>query len=183
MDIMRNLDIMRNVVHFMDAKQYLFFASVSRTWNKAWGGRPAITSYATSDISVSQLVHSFKCGLPRTNQICAAIARVGRTDLLQCALQHGYPWTGIASKSAAFAGHLHVLKWAQKKRLAWDEDVCARSAEGGHLEVLRWARQNGCGWGSSTCGAAAHGGHLEVLQYARQHGCPLARRSLAISIS
>ena len=74
---MANLDIMRNLVQFIDAKQYLFFASVSRTWNKAWGRRPAITSYATSDTSVSQLVHNFKCGLPRTDQICAAIARMG----------------------------------------------------------------------------------------------------------
>ena len=44
--------------------------------------------------SVSQLVDDVKCGLPRTNQICAAIARVGDADFLQCALIYGYPWTG-----------------------------------------------------------------------------------------
>ena len=107
-----------------------------------------------------------RSGLPRTNQICAAFARVGDIDILQCALIHGYPWTGIASKSAAFAGYLHVLKWA-KDRLAWDKHVCEGSAQGGHLEVLRWARQNGCAWESSRC----RGRHLKVLKWARQHGC------------
>ena len=32
---MANLDIIRTLVQFIDAKQYLFFATVSKTWNKA----------------------------------------------------------------------------------------------------------------------------------------------------
>ena len=48
---MANLDIIRNLVQFIDAKQYLFFATVSNTWNKASGGRPAITSVAGIDIA------------------------------------------------------------------------------------------------------------------------------------
>ena len=60
-----NLDIIRNLVQFIDAKQYLFFATVSKTWNKAWGGRPAITSVAGIEIASERHDKKYR-GVPRT---------------------------------------------------------------------------------------------------------------------
>ena len=61
---MANLDMIRNLVQFIDAKQYLFFATVSRTWNKAWGGRPAITSVAGIEIASARCDNEYR--VPRT---------------------------------------------------------------------------------------------------------------------
>lgn len=170
-----NADILHNLLGFVDANQYIFFAPVSTTWRAAWGlqQRQTVTRFANPHTSLSQLRQSFKHdGLPRSSKVCAAIAGLGNISLIKYALQEGCEWTWQASRQASRAGHLHVLQWAQKHRLPWNTHVCEGSAEGGHLDLLKWARSNGCAWGSTTTCVAAREGHLHVLRWARAQGCP-----------
>ncbi|CAN0206303.1 unnamed protein product [Ectocarpus sp. 4 AP-2014] len=196
-----NVDLLRSIVSFVSEKQFLFFAPVSRAWRKAWGRRPAVTSWVTRDSSVSQLRYSFERGLPRDRpELCAAIARLGNLELLRSARGSGCVWNGLtfseaarrgdlaflqwlkssgcrwdkfSAIAAAGGGHLHVLKWLRKSGVGWDDDewTCHMAAAGGHVHVLRWAIQNGCRYDNVTCWSAAHQGHLEALKYLRKIGC------------
>lgn len=129
-------DVVSYLAQFVNDQQYLFFASVCRCWRDAWGrNRPKLTQAVTSDTSASQLSFSIRCGLGREPGLCAAIAILGRLDL---------------------------LRWARSEGCRWNWLTCYNAAEGGHLGVLQWARA--CFWNSTTCCGAAERGHLEVLQ-------------------
>jgi len=78
------------------------------------------------------------------------------------------PWDE-ETYAAAFGGHLDVLNWALEHGWPWDQTTCATAAEGGQQEVLKWARQHDCPWDQRTCEAAIQAG--TVLQWARDHGC------------
>lgn len=130
--VMTNADIIYNLVEFVDHSRYLFFASVSRAWHTAWGKRPTATSYASSHSSLSQLLHSFECGLPRSAKVCTAIACVGNLELLQCARDHGCRWEWSTRREVALAGHLHVLKWARETGFS-GTSIRARDLHGGVL--------------------------------------------------
>ncbi|CAM9676557.1 unnamed protein product, partial [Scytosiphon promiscuus] len=119
-----NADVVSNVADFSVPGQFIFLAPVSRTWREAWGKRPTATLFATPDTSLPQLRHGFDCGLPRDRVgVCAAIARLGDAELLECARAHGCPW---------------------------GEKTCARAAASGSLATLQHARHNGCPWDDDT---------------------------------
>lgn len=105
--LMNNEDILSYVVEFFGDKQYLFFAKVSKSWNNAWGQRPKVTSYATPQSSVSQLLQSFECGLLAQSQLalCRSVARVGSLALLQWARKKGCPWDESTCTVAAGTNH------------------------------------------------------------------------------
>ncbi|CAM9450385.1 unnamed protein product [Pylaiella littoralis] len=89
---MTNMDILASLLQFVPDKRFLFFASVSRSWRKAWGKRGTLTAHVSPDSSVAQLQFSFEIGLPRCRQkLCASIAGFDKLELLQCAREHGFP--------------------------------------------------------------------------------------------
>lgn len=169
-----NVDILRLLVQFVDEDQFFFFAPVSRAWRTAWEPRPTVTSWVTSDSSVSQLRESFECGLPRDNvHLCTAIVRLGNLELLQHARAAGCPWDPATCISlAGSTGNLGIVDWAWQNGCSWHEDVCSLAAKGGHVDVLQFARRHGCPWNQFTCSSAAGGSHLDVLKWARLNGCP-----------
>lgn len=136
-------DVASCLVELVDDEQFLFSAGVCRAWKEALGQRPPTTRAVTEDTTVAQLSQNSLCGLPLTANVCNAVARLGRLDLLQCARHHGCAWNGLTCAAAAGGGHLELLRWCRDNRCAWDWRTCASAAEGNHLEVLH-ARGNGC---------------------------------------
>lgn len=170
--VLTNADIVATLADFVNRTQFLFFAPVCKIWRASWGQRPTYTCYATPSTSLSQLLYSFDCGIPRNRVgVCAAVTSAGSPELLQLARKHGCPWDRQTCARAAAAGHLDVLKWARNNGCPWNEDTCSGAARGGHLHVLRWARANGCRWDENTCGGAASAGHLNILRWARDENC------------
>lgn len=166
--VLTNPDIVATLAEFADRNQFLFFAPVCKIWRVSWGQRPTFTCYATPHTSLSQLLYSFECGLPRDRVgVCAAVASVGNPEFLQLARQQGCAWDRKTCARAAAGGYLDVLKWARENGCPWNEGTCSGAARRGHLHVLRWARANGCRWDENTCGGAASAGHLSILQWAR----------------
>lgn len=152
---MIRVDIIRNVADFVNGRQFLFFALVSKDWRDAWGQRPKLTSYVTADSSEGQLLYSFECGLPRDQvAVCTAIARIGQLELLKCAREKGCPWDRRTCGGAAKGGHLETLIWLRENGCLWDQWVCTLASLGGHLKVLIWAREKGCPWDEKTSQAA-----------------------------
>ena len=94
----------RRVEEFVEDKDYLFFASVSKSWRLAWTGsqRPKLTAAISEDRSVRQLSHCFRYGgLRRSALVCDAAAMLGRIDLFKHALFVGCPWHTETCFSAA----------------------------------------------------------------------------------
>ncbi|CAM9839713.1 unnamed protein product, partial [Scytosiphon promiscuus] len=117
----KNPDLLGCLVDFVSDKQFLFFATVSRSWRAAWGQRPTLTSFVTPDTSAFQLQHSFRRGLPLDRPaICAALARLGKLGPLQCARENGCQWDEATCSGAAAAGHLPMLAWARDNGCPWD---------------------------------------------------------------
>ncbi|CAN0268981.1 unnamed protein product [Scytosiphon promiscuus] len=169
---MADLDTARYVAEFVEDNQFLFFASVSTVWRRAWPeDRPAATEAVTATTSVPQLSLSFDSGLGLTPDICRTAAKLGRLDLLECAREAGCPWDAKTCSEAAAGGHLEVLQFARRNGCPWDEWTCAKAAWGEHLSVFQWARANGCPWDEWTFWGAGEDSNSEVLRWARQ-GCP-----------
>lgn len=164
-------DVASCLVEFVDYEQFFFFAGVCRAWKEAWGQRPPTTRAVTEDTTVAQLSQNLQCGLPLIANVCTAVAKLDRLDLLQCARHHGCAWNEVTCIAAAGGGHLELLRWCRDNGCTWDWRTCASAAEGNHLEVLQYARGNGCDWNKYTCSRAAWKGHLATLQWARANGC------------
>lgn len=169
---MQNADVVSYLVEFVDHKQYLFFASVSRGWRAAWGKRPTVTTALTTDTSVSQLSLSFDCGLRRTVAICSAVARRGRLDLLQTARAKKCPWNEDTCFAAAERGFLPVLEYARSNGCRWGRDTPVAAASGGHIHVLEFLAEQGCRFDVRTCFEAARSGQLAGLKWLKAHGYP-----------
>lgn len=112
--LVTSADVPSHVAEFVGDDQYFFFAPVSRGWKNAWGERPRATRAVTVDTSVNQLVCAFESGLRRRiaagpSNLCFAIAKLGRLDLVQVLRERDCPW---------------------------DEDVCTQAAEFNHLAFL-----------------------------------------------
>lgn len=167
-----NLDIISSLVAFVDHDQFLFFALVCKAWRASWRQqqRPTVTRAVTPHSSVSQLLSSLECGLPRSFEVSRAIAQLGNLELLQSARENGCPCDCRTCGAAAQAGHLGVVQWLRYTNCPWNGRVCARAALGGHLDVLKWLRENDCPWDSLTCAGAAEGGHVKILLWARENG-------------
>lgn len=152
----------RRVEEFVEDKDYLFFASVSKSWRLAWTGsqRPKLTAAISEDRSVRQLSHCFRYGgLRRSALVCDAAAMLGRIDLFKHALFVGCPWHTETCFSAAGGGRLKTLRWVRANGCPWNSRTCSGATLEGHLHVLRWPRANGCPWTGITCGNAALRGH------------------------
>lgn len=205
---MGNADITFYLSKFVDDKQYLFFASVSRGWRAAWGKRPTATAALTADTSASQLSLSFECGLRRNVAVCSTVARLGRLDLLQSARAKNCPWNEETCFAAAERGYLHVLEYARSHGCRWGRDTpmaaassghihvleflsdqgckfdvstCFEAARSGQLGVLKWLKGRGYPWGPSTSAGAARGGHLGCLKYLVENGCPLDSNTTSLA--
>ncbi|CBJ32178.1 conserved unknown protein [Ectocarpus siliculosus] len=166
-----NKTVVNHLMEYVDHNQYLFFATVCRGWSRAWGERPAVTRAATNGTSVSQLSFSFHCGLRRTKGICETAAKLGRLDLLQCAVLNGCPIGKMVCAEAALRGHLGIIWWARTYGSEWDESTCSAAASGRHLKILQYCREHGCPWDAGTTASAARCGSLGVLKWARENGC------------
>ncbi|CAN0086929.1 unnamed protein product [Ectocarpus sp. 12 AP-2014] len=161
---MTNRNILVGLAQLVPDNQFLFFAPVATGWRAAWH-RPAITAHVTPDTTMSQLQHSFECGLPRNHTgLCAALARLGKLNLLACAVGVGCPMNAKVCASAALGGHLKVLQWARRVGCSWDASTTAAAARGGHLKTLQWCVRQGCPSDATLCEAAAAGGHLNILR-------------------
>ncbi|CAM9351245.1 unnamed protein product, partial [Ectocarpus fasciculatus] len=161
---MTNRNILLGVAQFIPDNQFLFFAPVAKGWRAAWQ-RPTVTAHVTPNTSMSQLQYSFGCGLPRNvARICAALARLGKLDLLACAFGEGCPMSANVCTSAALGGHLNVLQWARRVGCPWDASTTASAARGGHLKTLQWCLRQGCPSDATLCDAAAAAGHLSILR-------------------
>lgn len=170
---MTNADALSCLVEFVAEKQFLFFATVSRSWREAWAKRPPLTSFVNPDSSVSQLRYSLRCGLPTDNvRVCNSLARLGKLEPLRFARQNGCVVNVDTSAEAAGSGHLPTLKYLRQSGCPWSTSTCSSAASRGRLDVLAWARNNGCPWDERTCSGSVLGGHLAVLQWARKYGCP-----------
>ncbi|CAM9904922.1 unnamed protein product, partial [Ectocarpus fasciculatus] len=203
-----NKTVLNHLMGFADHTQYLFFATVCRGWSRTWGERPAVTRAVSNGTSVSQLSYSFGCGLPRTKGICETATRLGRLDLLQCAVLNDCPFGTMVCAEAALRGHLGIIWWARTYGSEWDENTCSAAASGRHLKilqycrehgcpwdsgtaasaarcgslsVLKWAKENGCEWDEDTCTSAAFGGHLEILMWCREQGCGWNEETAAVA--
>lgn len=151
---LENNDILSIVVGF--TKQFLFVASVSKRFRRAWGGRPAKTELVAEETSVSQLkkvTSPLYRPLPPRHLVLVVIdraARLGNRDLIE------FAW-----------GHM-VIEDGRSALMTcdnWSSTTCAEAAGGGHLELLKWLRGRGCPWDRKTWQSAARGGHVRVLQY------------------
>lgn len=167
-----NTDIISHLAAFVDAKDFLFFASVCKRWKNAWGERPTHTMALTPATSVSQLSYSFECGLGRTTAVCDTCIAMGRLDLLRCAMANNCPWLGDVCRLAAETGDLETLQWARTRNYPWGPETCALLAKGGHLSALKWCRQHGCPWDKETLQEAEWGDQDDVVEWAVANGCP-----------
>lgn len=168
-------DIVDIIAAFAHDEQFLFFATVAKSWSAAWQRqqRPKITRAVTDSCTESHLKYCVVNGLAReTSAICDALARSGNLDLLQRVHDEGYPWSESTFSAAAEGGHLEVLKWLRLKGCPWGQSTCHGAARGGHVHVLHWARSNGCFWDSATCANAARHGHLDTLTWLKEKWCP-----------
>lgn len=89
-----NVDIISKILGFVADDQLLFVSLISRVWSKAWEQCPTVTKGVTTETTMSQLLHSFSCGLARTRQVCQSVARFGKLDLFQLARAKYCPWHG-----------------------------------------------------------------------------------------
>lgn len=208
-----NADVLSHLLGFVAEDQYLFFATACRAWRSAWGAaqRPAATSQAGADSSLSQLRESLASGVPIDKPgLSAALARHGKLELLQLARESGCcAWGPVTCAAAAGAGELELLQWCKYNGCPWDDRTLTEAARGGHVEVLEWARGFGCDvsagapaaaaaagnldllkylirdgfpCGAGVCGAAADAGHLEVLQYLVENDCPVGEMTLFAAV-
>lgn len=135
---MSGRDVISTMLQFVPEGQFLFVAPVSRTWREGWGKRPTVTRWITQDSTRSQLLYSFRCGLSWGNtELCSALAKHGKVELLQ---------------------------YARTQGCRWDERACSHAAGGGHIDTLQCARGNDCPWDSSTSAVAVRGGRYDVLR-------------------
>eukprot|EP00903_Cladosiphon_okamuranus_P009786 g9303.t1 len=157
-----------------------------------------MTRAVTPDTSVKQLVCGVDNGLRRRiaagpSNLCFAIARLGRLDLLVAARECGFPRemdaldNGCDSDdrtctAAAAGGYLDTLKYAKSRGCSWDHHTAMQAAKNGHLDVLQFVRAGGCPWeGSTCCAVAVMGGHQEVLAWLRDEGCEFDHRCCALA--
>ncbi|GFR42628.1 hypothetical protein Agub_g3564 [Astrephomene gubernaculifera] len=64
-------------------------------------------------------------------------ASLGRLDMLQWLLQHGFPW-GDALPGAASKGHVDMCEWLLDNGCPWDAAAMSSAARNGHLDVAEW---------------------------------------------
>lgn len=166
-----NKIVVNHLMEYADHNQYLFFATVCKGWSRSWGGRPATTRAVSTGTSVSQLSYSFDCGLRRTKGVCETATKLGRLDLLQCAVLNDCPFGKMVCTEAALRGHLGIVWWARMYGSHWDENTCSAAASGRHLKILQYCREHGCPWDAGTTASAARCGSLSVLKWARENGC------------
>lgn len=166
---MDNIDILLYVKEFSN-EDYLWWATVSTSWNCAYGNRPKITRAITAETSMQQLFLSFELGLPKTKNICTNCAISGYLTCLQFCRELGCPWDSETCAMASSEGHLELLKWARTNGCEWRSDTCHMVASEGHLEVLKWARKNDCPWTSYTLELAAYNEKIEFLEWATNNG-------------
>jgi hypothetical protein len=73
---------------------------------------------------------------------------------------------------AAGGGHLEIIEWAIENGWPLTESACKYAAGGGQLDTLKWLCDRGCPWDSGTTEYASTD---EVYEWAKQNGCPVAK--------
>ena len=106
------------------------------------------------------------------NDTAYRAACIGRSDILEWAVENGCPLDASACEGAAASGSMDMLRWLRARGCPWTVATCSSAAYGGFLEVLKWARDNGCEWDEETTLGASSVGSLECLEYALGNGCP-----------
>ena len=124
------VDVISHISAFTANDQFLFFASVSTDWRRAWGKPSTTTRAVTAGTSLSMLEHCFECGLGDNSAVCEGAARLGRLDLLQCARAHLCP----------FGETCNIAYERAKRVLLREERYLAYNS------LFRWARDRGCAW-------------------------------------
>lgn len=170
-------DIIAHVIQFVECENFLFIATVSRTWRSVWGKRAKNTSRRVVVQSASRLAWVRKEIGREDTKMCAVAAEGGNVDALKMCRKNGYQWDATTCERAARKGHINILRscresTSRSKRCPWNAKTCASAAKAGRLEVLYWCRINGCPWDEETTASAAAGGHLGVLKICRARGCP-----------
>lgn len=185
-----NIDIIGCVLAYCHPKDFLFLASVSKSWKLVWrvSGRSTWTSVFVAVMTrgrTEQILdqRSFHRAAAFQGGIFRVAAHSGNLGGLQAAsekLSLGWTSPGVmegVTDVAAAGGHLEILRWARAQGCGLSPRVCRYAVQGGHLNTLKWTWKEGYPLDQDTCALAAENGHLEVLKWAREKGCSWDERT------
>lgn len=166
-------NINREIFEYMDHGNYLFCATVCRTWLEAWTGtsRDTLTDVRSGDMSLSQIRECVGLGSETvTMHMLKTVAKSGDMNLLKvlCSAYDGLVSDGRVLTSAVSSGNFGMVKWLFHEHgcsTAWDP--LDEAAKRGDVEMYVWLRHRGATRTWVTASKAASMGHLDMLRVIR----------------
>jgi hypothetical protein len=178
--VWEDVDILQHIISFFGNQQYLFVASINRSFRTAYElafptSTDTILNASTEkyakvcweDLEYQRVDHQRILSYSAVKNGCKAALEYLKS--VNCSFD-----SRLCTSYAAKTGQLSLLQWLMEfpERCVLSSEVCADAAEHGHLHVLQWLRERKCPWDVSTCAMAAKNGHLELLKWARSKRCP-----------
>lgn len=105
------------------------------------------------------------------SNLCEYSAKYNYLNILQWAIQKGYPITKKVYYYAAKNGNLEMLKWLRSKQYPWNFEVCRGAVRHHNFDIIKWARSEQYPWNHDACKSAEKSGNLEMLKWIIKEGC------------
>lgn len=120
--------------------------------------------------------------IAKNDMLCSMLAFIGRSDLMDKALDHGCIIAPYALSCAAYNGRVDIIKYIQSKGLLIDTQViCYNAFINGHINILKWCLDNEYPIRKSYFDSAFNYQQYDLLQYALDNGRPVGYRDWEIS--